>query len=110
LNAGKLPPINSWADGARDILNFLRHCMPAADEEAGWALEWKERAPRKVFAVGHSLGGNECVQAAAAAPELFEGIFLVEPMVSPPYPHPADPRPSRRVRTTAPSPATWSRA
>ncbi|CAK9782622.1 uncharacterized protein COLE_07781 [Cutaneotrichosporon oleaginosum] len=84
LNAGRLPPLHSWADGARDVLNFLSHCAPAFDEEVGWALEWRERAsPRKVFAVGHSLGGNMAVHAAAAVPGLFEGLFLVEPMTQP---------------------------
>ncbi|KLT43968.1 alpha/beta-hydrolase, partial [Cutaneotrichosporon oleaginosum] len=88
LNAGRLPPLHSWADGARDVLNFLSHCAPAFDEEVGWALEWRERAsPRKVFAVGHSLGGNMAVHAAAAVPGLFEGLFLVEPMVSYPFPN-----------------------
>ncbi|BEI94225.1 uncharacterized protein CcaverHIS019_0606840 [Cutaneotrichosporon cavernicola] len=83
LNAGKLPSLHSWGDLARDLQNFLRYCMPGLDENPGWALEWKERAPRKVFAVGHSFGGNASVQAAAASPELFEGLFLIEPMTNP---------------------------
>ncbi|GMK57473.1 hypothetical protein CspeluHIS016_0403070 [Cutaneotrichosporon spelunceum] len=84
LNAGRLSSLHSWADLARDLQNFLRHCMPALDEEPGWALEWKEeRERRQVFAVGHSFGGNASVQAAAVSPELFEGLFLIEPMTNP---------------------------
>lgn len=83
LNAGHLPSIHAWADFARDLLNFLQHCMPEDGENPGWALEWCATRPiRPVISVGHSFGGNASVQAAAAAPNLFEGLFLVEPMVN----------------------------
>lgn len=84
LNAGNLPAMHSWTDLARDLRNFLTHCMPEDGEEVGWALEWRaERPTRPVVGVGHSVGGNANVQAANASPELFESLFLIEPMVGP---------------------------
>jgi len=85
LNAGHLPAVHAWADLARDILNFVLHVLPAMSDDAPWQLEWVANPPkasRRVFGVGHSLGGNALVHASVTRPDAFEGLFLIDPMVS----------------------------
>lgn len=96
LNAGAIGPAQIWDDCGRDVLYFVKHVLPALrkEEDAGWHLKYTEQAPsRKVIGVGHSIGGNAIVQAAHAAPELFEAVFLVDPMCPP---HPVTPEEWRR--------------
>lgn len=90
LNAGRLGPVQAWRDDSRDVLNFVAHVLPAVyagEGRPGWQLAWTAAAPNmpKVVGIGHSFGGNALVQAAAARPDLFEGLFLVDPMVPPHY-------------------------
>lgn len=58
LNRGRLPGIRLWRDGARDVVNFIEHCLP--HDEQGVHLEWHEarRPRRKIIGVGHSVGGS----------------------------------------------------
>ncbi|GMK55193.1 hypothetical protein CspeluHIS016_0202490 [Cutaneotrichosporon spelunceum] len=89
LNSGRLGAVQAWRDDARDALNFVTHVLPAvyAEEQPGWQLGWTSEAGNmpKVVGIGHSFGGNALVQAAAARPDLFEALFLVDPMVPPHY-------------------------
>lgn len=92
LNAGRLSARVTWDDGARNLLNLVRHVVPFADG-AGWQLGW-HAAPsdtpgdtpgdtRRVVGVGHSIGGNGVVLAACADPGAFAAVLLVEPMCTP---------------------------
>lgn len=92
LNAGRLGPVQAWRDDSRDVLNFVSHVLPgiyASEERPGWTLKWTDPSSSsktpKVIGIGHSFGGNALVQAAAARPDLFEGLFLVDPMTPPHY-------------------------
>ncbi|BEJ14795.1 hypothetical protein CspHIS471_0405620 [Cutaneotrichosporon sp. HIS471] len=91
LNAGRLGVVQAWRDDARDALNFVSHVLPsvyAGEDRPGWQLAWTSKTPKdmpKVVGIGHSFGGNALVQAAAAKPDLFEALFLVDPMVPPHY-------------------------
>ncbi|TXT15861.1 hypothetical protein VHUM_00364 [Vanrija humicola] len=84
LNAGKLGPAQSWIDDSRDVLNFVQHVLPRVTDDAEWHLRWGAATasgrPRAVIGMGHSFGGNALVQAAHARPDLFAGLFLVDPM------------------------------
>ncbi|KAL7420781.1 hypothetical protein Q5752_004733 [Cryptotrichosporon argae] len=84
LNAGRLGLVSSVRDGARDVINFVRHVMPAADEVAPPALAWHARthAP-PVVAVAHSFSCNVIVYAAAEDPGAFRALLFVEPTFSP---------------------------
>lgn len=94
-----------WADfveKARDILSLVQHCLPDVGVPAPEHLVYapKRTIPNRRFVgVGHSIGGNtmqvslpfrilhnlpnlalRSTQAAHAVPELFESLFLVDPM------------------------------
>jgi len=109
LNKGLLGPVHSWFDAGRDIANFIKHILPSTTGLDGQSinetLSWAENYPsrtRKVLGIGHSSGGNHMfvspldshaftlltcsVRAAHLHPELFEAIFLVDPMVNSSYP------------------------
>lgn len=84
LNAGRLGPAQSWVDDSRDVLNFVQHVLPRVTDDAEWHLRWGAATasgrPRAVIGMGHSFGGNALIQAAHARPDLFSGLFLVDPM------------------------------
>jgi len=109
LNKGLLGPVHSWFDAGRDIANFIKHILPSTTGLDGQSmsetLSWAESYPsrtRKVLGLGHSSGGNHMfvssldshaftlltcsVRAAHLHPELFDAIFLVDPMVNSSYP------------------------
>lgn len=84
LNAGRLGDVQSWEDTGRDILNFVEHVLPTVAATSPWELEWTANGKGpKVIGVGHSFGGSAMVHAAHARPDLFEALFLVDPMVHP---------------------------
>ncbi|KAJ9127104.1 hypothetical protein QFC24_001339 [Naganishia onofrii] len=83
LNGGRIGPIASWADCARDILSLVQHCLPDVGAPIPEALEYSTEITtkkRRFIGVGHSIGGNTITQAAHAVPGLFESLFLVDPM------------------------------
>ncbi|GMK55146.1 hypothetical protein CspeluHIS016_0202020 [Cutaneotrichosporon spelunceum] len=82
LNAGLLGPVYAWADCARDVANFVLHVLPAVRGSA-YQMEWSDTAPvTPVVGVGHSIGGNALVQAAAMC-DAFSALLLIEPMCQP---------------------------
>lgn len=97
LNAGKLGDALCWDDSARELINFVENVLPSVGSEAPFQLPLElngksaeqagqtptNGAKRRIIGVGHSYGGNALAQAAAARPELFEAILLVEPMTVP---------------------------
>jgi pimeloyl-ACP methyl ester carboxylesterase len=89
LNAGRLGDVHSWEDSGRDVLNFIQHVLPTTDVTAPtpWDVGWSDSAPprRKVIGIGHSYGGASMMHAAHARPDLFDALFLVDPMGSPLY-------------------------
>lgn len=93
LNAGRLGQVQAWRDVARDVLNFVTHVLPgvySSEEKPGWHLKWTQEngfafPTPPVIGLGHSFGGNALVQAAAERPDLFESLFLVDPMTPPHY-------------------------
>lgn len=86
LNAGRLAGVHSWVDFSRDILNFVQHALPGvAGREAPYQLAWEEctHVVPGVVGVGHSFGAGAQVLAINEAPERFEALFMVEPMIRP---------------------------
>lgn len=84
LNAGRLNDKVTWDDGARNLLNLIKHVIPAYPSGGSWQLDWHESPGSvPVIGVGHSIGGNNVVLAALSEPECFTGAFLVEPMCTP---------------------------
>jgi pimeloyl-ACP methyl ester carboxylesterase len=60
-------PITSWKVFGQDVQAFVT------------ALELRD-----VIGVGHSMGGHAMVEAAAAAPERFQRLVLLDPVIGPP--------------------------
>ncbi|EIW73526.1 hypothetical protein TREMEDRAFT_59699 [Tremella mesenterica DSM 1558] len=86
LNKGKLGPVHLWSDRGRDIINFIEHILPTFSEGVpSWGLALPKGRKPKVIGVGHSLGGNAMIQAAAYRPDLFHAMFLLDPMAPPIY-------------------------
>lgn len=90
LNRGLLGPAQTWEDTGRDILNFVLHVLPGAKHIAAqhlpWQLSWlpEGSAPLvPVIGMGGSFGGTGQICAAHARPDLFEAVFLVDPMCPP---------------------------
>lgn len=90
LNRGLIGPAQTWEDTGRDILNFILHILPgvrlARSEPLGWQLRWHPEgfAPLvPVIGMGGSFGGTGQICAAHARPDLFDAIFLVDPMCPP---------------------------
>lgn len=90
LNRGLIGPAQTWEDTGRDILNFVLHVLPgvksAPAKDRGWQLPWlpEGSAPLvPVIGMGGSFGGTGQICAAHARPDLFEAIFLVDPMCPP---------------------------
>ncbi|KAG9033625.1 hypothetical protein FS837_002418 [Tulasnella sp. UAMH 9824] len=96
LNDGKLGDTFSWADNARDILNFLLHFLPSNPQEAGLSEELDSISldessrrsrfgfrKRKLVGIGHSLGGCSMARAAIDFPSLFSSLVLVDPVIMP---------------------------
>lgn len=90
LNEGLLGPAQTWEDTGRDILNFVLHVLPGvkSDPTLGrrWQLQWlpEGTAPLvPVIGMGGSFGGTGQICAAHARPDVFEAIFLIDPMCPP---------------------------
>lgn len=90
LNAGLLGNAETWTDFGRDIVNFAAHVLPFAKVQPPsslpWQLEWSTEGTSpavKIIGLGASFGGAAQVQAAHTRPDLFQGVFLVDGMVSP---------------------------
>lgn len=81
LNEGKLGAIHNWCDTARDVINFIQHELPPGNAE--YELAWHQGKGKPVVGIGHSFGANALVQAAQARPDLFDALFLAEPMCPP---------------------------
>ncbi|KAL8817569.1 MAG: hypothetical protein Q9223_003632 [Gallowayella weberi] len=80
LNEDKLGNDPSWIDHARDwlyIINMLR-----------------DKMPRPIVSVGHSMGGNSMTNLALIHPRLLSGLILIDPVIE---------IPSARPRNTAAS-------
>lgn len=63
LNSGSIGSVHSWLDGGRDVLNFVKHVLPAVSVPDGETLSWRESdntqgRSRRVIGLGHSVGGN----------------------------------------------------
>ncbi|KAL1404898.1 hypothetical protein Q8F55_008509 [Vanrija albida] len=88
LNAGRMAHLQSWEDTGRDVLNLIQHVIAGVPvgADAPWDLPWVAAAePRRhLVGVGHSFGGCAVVHAAHERPDLFDGLFLVDPV---PIPH-----------------------
>lgn len=90
LNRGLLGSAQTWEDTGRDILNFVLHVLPGVRNtpagDLGWQLPWLSEgsAPLvRVIGMGGSFGGTGQICAAHSRPDLFEALFLVDPMCPP---------------------------
>lgn len=90
LNEGKIGPAQTWEDTGRDVLNFVLHVLPGVRNqpvhELSWQLPWRPEGSIPLIPVvgmGGSFGGTGQICAAHARPDLFEAIFLVDPMCPP---------------------------
>ncbi|MEQ1755806.1 MAG: alpha/beta hydrolase [Micropepsaceae bacterium] len=63
----KRGPITSWLDPARDVIELIHHLQLAP-----------------AIGVGHSKGGHILVQAAAALPDAFKRLLLIDPVIMAP--------------------------
>lgn len=73
-------PFTNWRDFGDDLVAILRAL------DVGGAV-----------GVGHSMGGHSTVLAAAAAPDLFSSLLLIDPVILPPeYYGGSEPIPGRR--------------
>ncbi|KZO99065.1 hypothetical protein CALVIDRAFT_561473 [Calocera viscosa TUFC12733] len=82
VNRENLGDTFDWADNARDVLQFLLFYRPGLGAGAPVCLPPHERdEQRRVIGVGHSHGGEILVRAALHAPELFDALLLVEPVI-----------------------------
>lgn len=90
----KVQPVR-WVDYGRDLAELVR------------ALELRE-----AVGVGHSMGGHAMTQAAAAEPDRFRRLVLIDPVIGPPEAYAAgatlrwggDTHPTARRRNTWSSP------
>jgi pimeloyl-ACP methyl ester carboxylesterase len=62
----QVPPPANWFDFGNDVITLID------------LLDL-----RNVIAAGHSMGGHALVQAAAARPERFAGVLLIDPVIFP---------------------------
>lgn len=90
LNDGIIGPAQTWEDTGRDILNFVPHVLPGVkqtlSQDLGWQLPWLPEGAAQLIPVtgmGGSFGGTGQICAAHARPDVFEAIFLVDPMCPP---------------------------
>jgi len=94
VNAQNLGSLFIWNDHSRDILNFILHFLPEEATplvlptylprvplEASEARKRLGLAHRKLFVVGHSLGGCTAALAAHSVPAPFSGLILVDPVI-----------------------------
>ncbi|KAL8771179.1 MAG: hypothetical protein Q9209_003350 [Squamulea sp. 1 TL-2023] len=74
LNEDKLGNDPSWMDHARDwlyIINTLR-----------------DKMPRPIMGIGHSMGGNSMANLALMHPRLLSGLILIDPVIEVPLARP----------------------
>ncbi|KAL8682207.1 MAG: hypothetical protein Q9186_001745 [Xanthomendoza sp. 1 TL-2023] len=74
LNEDKLGNDPSWIDHARDwlyIINMLR-----------------DKMPRPIVSIGHSMGGNSMTNLALIHPRLLSGLILIDPVIEIPTARP----------------------
>jgi pimeloyl-ACP methyl ester carboxylesterase len=74
------PATIEWKMYGSDALAAARHLYVTAGEE-------------KIIGVGHSMGGASLLMAALQEPTLFSALIVFEPIVFPPPPPNAPPRP-----------------
>lgn len=73
-------------DAARDIIQFLEHFLPQADDPevpARLPFHPNPARTRPVLGVGSSVGATALLAAAYHHPELFSGLVLSEPILCP---------------------------
>ncbi|EMG48811.1 LPX1 Peroxisomal membrane protein LPX1 [Candida maltosa Xu316] len=73
-NQGKISTICRWDDGARDVVEVLRHEI----ETTG---DFKNNLESRNIIIGHSMGGFNALYAAFLAPTLFDGVIPIEPVI-----------------------------
>jgi pimeloyl-ACP methyl ester carboxylesterase len=74
------PSTIEWKMYGNDALAAARHLFAASGEQ-------------KIIGVGHSMGGASLLMAAHREPSLFAALIVFEPIVFPPPPTDAPPRP-----------------
>lgn len=87
LNENILGNDPGWYDHARD-LTYLINVKRA-------------EMPRPLFGLGHSVGGNNLVNASLFNPRLFEGLILVDPVIQI---HSAEPKNQKEGQSKAKKP------
>ncbi|KAF4612863.1 hypothetical protein D9613_011151 [Agrocybe pediades] len=101
LNAKSATGLFDWYDNARDISNFLLHFMPTLSSASHLPThlprveveETKTRLQtgfqeRRLMAIGHSYGGCTSTLAATIYPQLFDALYLIDPVILQPYNQP----------------------
>lgn len=72
-NKGKLGADYIWADGAKDLIEIIKH-------ESRVDSRFKDASN---IAIGHSLGGHGVLMAGFFEPLLFDSIVTIEPVIFP---------------------------
>ncbi|KAI5963498.1 uncharacterized protein KGF55_002378 [Candida pseudojiufengensis] len=70
-NAGKLGPVFAWDDGAKDVLEVIKHEI----ETTG---DFQNNAESRNVIVGHSMGGFIALYAAFLEASLFDSVIPIE--------------------------------
>ncbi|EJU01430.1 hypothetical protein DACRYDRAFT_22569 [Dacryopinax primogenitus] len=84
INANNLGDTFDWADGARDVLQFLTFHRPLVHQRNApthLPHHAREDCPRPVIGVGHSHGGEIITRAALHDPTLFSALILIDPVI-----------------------------
>ena len=74
LNKGKIAWGNDWRDGAKDLIEVVKH-------EINTTGEFLPSAYTRNILVGHSMGGFQATYAAFLEPALFDACVAIEPVI-----------------------------
>ncbi|KAF8606381.1 hypothetical protein BDV93DRAFT_553554 [Ceratobasidium sp. AG-I] len=99
INEDQLEDAFSWADHARDILNFLLYYLPETSclgqehelilpqlsEEVSAVRKERGFQARTVVGLGHSFGASSMLRGAICYSGLMSSLILVDPIVFPSY-------------------------
>ncbi|KAI5967639.1 hypothetical protein CANMA_002819 [Candida margitis] len=73
-NDGKLGPVYTWDDGARDVIEVVQH-------ETRTTGDLENDFNSRTVIIGHSMGGFVATYAAYLEPTLFDSVVAIEPVL-----------------------------
>lgn len=73
-NYGKLGPVFTWDDGARDVIQVMQH-------EIKTTGDFKNNLESRNVLIGHSMGGFVALYAAFLGQTLFDSVIPIEAVI-----------------------------